>query len=112
MPPSEPVIFIDDSDIIKPDGRRFENLGLVRDGSMSSDSENAYEKGYHATEAYVLIIKDIYLVMVYGLFEYLMMLATNKKIHSKEDVINIARLDSPAGRSRRTSDARNRYSSL
>ncbi len=31
--PSEPFIHIDDSDIIKPDGRKFEALGLVRDGS-------------------------------------------------------------------------------
>ncbi len=36
--------------------------------------------------------KDIYLVLVYGITEYPMMLATNKEIKSKEDVINIARL--------------------
>lgn len=52
--PSEPVIHIDDSDIIKPDGRRFEALGLVRDGSKSTDTKNVYEKGYHVTEACVL----------------------------------------------------------
>ena len=27
--PDEPVIFIDDSDVIKPDGYKFEALGLV-----------------------------------------------------------------------------------
>ena len=54
MAPSDPVIFIDDSDIVKPDGKRFESLGLVRDGSKSSDSKNVYEKGYHATEACAL----------------------------------------------------------
>ncbi len=52
--PSEPVIHIDDSDIIKPDGRKFEALGLVRDGSKSTDTKNVYEKGYHVTEACVL----------------------------------------------------------
>ena len=35
--------------------------------------------------------KDIYLVLVYGLTEHPMMLATNKEIKSKEDVINIAK---------------------
>ena len=54
MAPSDPVIFIDDSDIVKPGGKRFESLGLVRDGSKSSDSKNVYEKGYHVTEACVL----------------------------------------------------------
>ena len=29
--PDEPVVHIDDSDIVKPDGRKFEALGLVRD---------------------------------------------------------------------------------
>lgn len=52
--PSDPVIFIDDSDIVEPGGKRCESLGLVRDGSKSSDSKNVYEKGYHVTEACVL----------------------------------------------------------
>ena len=52
--PDEPVIHIDDSDIIKPDGYKFEALGTVRDGSKSSDTKNIYEKGYHVTEACVL----------------------------------------------------------
>ena len=52
--PKEPVIHIDDSDIVKPDGRRFEALGIVRDGSRSTDTRNVYEKGYHVTEACVL----------------------------------------------------------
>ena len=34
--------------------------------------------------------KDIYLVLVYGITEHPMMLAINKKIQSKEDVVNIA----------------------
>lgn len=52
--PDEPVIHIDDSDIIKPDGYKFEALGIVRDGSKSSDTKNIYEKGYHVAEACVL----------------------------------------------------------
>ena len=36
--------------------------------------------------------KDIYLVLVYGITEHPMMLATNKDIRSKEDVIRIAKL--------------------
>ena len=35
--------------------------------------------------------KDIYLVLVYGITEHPMMLATNKEIKSKEDVIKVAR---------------------
>lgn len=52
--PDEPVVHIDDSDIIKPDGRKFEALGIVRDGSKSTDTKNIYEKGCHVTEACVL----------------------------------------------------------
>lgn len=52
--PDQPVIHIDDSDIIKPDGYKFEALGLVRDGSKSTDTKNLYEKGYHVTEACVM----------------------------------------------------------
>lgn len=42
-----PVFLIDDSDIIKPLGEKFEDLGIVRDGSSRKKS---YEKGYHHTE--------------------------------------------------------------
>lgn len=52
--PAEPVIHIDDSDIVKPDGYKFEALGIVRDGSKSTDKKSVYEKGYHVTEACVL----------------------------------------------------------
>ena len=52
--PDEPVIHIDDSDIVKPDGYKFEALGIVRDGSHSADTKNVYEKGYHVTEACVM----------------------------------------------------------
>ena len=52
--PAEPVIHIDDSDVIKPDGYKFESLGIVRDGSESTRTKNIYKKGYHVTEACVL----------------------------------------------------------
>lgn len=52
--PSEPVVHIDDSDVVKPDGYKFEALGTVRDGSASKISKNVYQKGYHVTEACVL----------------------------------------------------------
>lgn len=52
--PDEPVIHIDDSDIVKPDGYKFEALGIVRDGSKSSNNKTVYQKGYHVTEACVL----------------------------------------------------------
>ena len=52
--PKEPVIHIDDSDVVKPDGYKFEDLGYVRDGSKSSETKNVYTKGYHVTESCVL----------------------------------------------------------
>ena len=52
--PAEPVIYIDDSDVVKPDGYKFESLGWVRDGSESTSTKNVYKKGYHITEAAVL----------------------------------------------------------
>lgn len=42
-----PVFIIDDSDIVKPLGEKFEALGTVRDGSSKNKN---YEKGYHLTE--------------------------------------------------------------
>ena len=44
---NNPVFLIDDSDVIKPLGKKFEDLGIVRDGSSLNKS---YEKGYHVTE--------------------------------------------------------------
>lgn len=52
--PAHPVIHIDDSDVVKPDGYKFEALGWVRDGSQCTASKNVYQKGYHVTEATVL----------------------------------------------------------
>lgn len=52
--PAHPVIHIDDTDVVKPDGYKFEALGIVRDGSESTSAKNVYKKGYHVTEACVL----------------------------------------------------------
>lgn len=52
--PDDPVIHIDDSDIVKPHGYKFESLDIVRDGSKSTNSKNVLEKGYHVTEACVI----------------------------------------------------------
>ena len=54
MVPSEPVVHIDDSDVIKPDGYHFETLGTVRDGSKSTTNRCVYAKGYPVTESCVL----------------------------------------------------------
>lgn len=50
-----PIFLIDDSDVIKPKGKKFENLGTVRDGSSE---DKKYEKGYHVTEI-VGLTKDM-----------------------------------------------------
>ena len=47
-------IFVDDSDIIKPYGQAFEDLGYVRDGSSLDKS---IEKGYHVAEICALLDK-------------------------------------------------------
>ncbi len=52
--PEEPVVHIDNSDVIKPTGKSFEGLGRVRDGSKSSGKKAVTEKGYYVTEATVL----------------------------------------------------------
>jgi hypothetical protein len=52
--PADPVVHIDDSDVVKPEGYKFESLGIVRDGSESTLQKNVYKKGYHVTEACVL----------------------------------------------------------
>lgn len=43
----QPIILVDDSDVIKPHGEKFEALGQVRDGSSK---DNKIEKGYMVTE--------------------------------------------------------------
>ena len=52
--PSQPIIHIDNNDVVKPDGYKFEVLGIVRNGSKSTETKSVYEKGYPVTEACVL----------------------------------------------------------
>ena len=59
---------------------------------------NVFYKGkeHHAYLSHIKVQitafrKDIYLVLVYGITEHPMMLATNKEIKSKDDVIRVAR---------------------
>lgn len=44
---NNPVILVDDTDVIKPHGKKFEALGKVKDGSSK---DNKIEKGYLVTE--------------------------------------------------------------
>lgn len=53
--PDEPVVLIDDSDVVKPEGKKFEALGVVRDGSESTEKKSVFKKGYHVTEAVALM---------------------------------------------------------
>ena len=50
-----PVILVDDSDVIKPYGQKFEALGEVRDGSSK---DKKIEKGYMVTEIVGLTAKE------------------------------------------------------
>lgn len=52
--PKDPVVHVDDSDVVKPGGCQFESLGWVRDSSESTQTKNVYKKRYHVTEATVL----------------------------------------------------------
>ena len=65
--PDQPVIHIDDSDVVKPDGYKFESLGWVRDGSKSTTTKSVYKKGYHVTEA---CDKIVFLYIVFLLLQY------------------------------------------
>lgn len=56
-------IFVDDSDIIKPYGHAFEDLGLVRDGSSI---DKKIEKGYHVTEICALLNKGKQPISLYS----------------------------------------------
>jgi hypothetical protein len=49
--PDEPVILLDDSDIVKPHGKKFGDMGYVKDGS---EPGTQIKRGYRVTEAVVL----------------------------------------------------------
>ena len=59
------MVHIDDSDVVKPYGHKFEDIGMVRDGSKSNNSKNVYDKGYHITEA-CAITKNNHPVSIYS----------------------------------------------
>ena len=50
----ETVVHIDNSDVVKPSGKAFQDLGMVRDGSKSSGKKCVLEKGFYVTEAVAL----------------------------------------------------------
>jgi hypothetical protein len=60
--PKDPVILLDDTDVIKPLGKKFESLGYVRDGSSKDGNR---ESGYFVTEA-VALSKDNQPVSLYS----------------------------------------------
>ena len=49
--PKDPIILLDDTEVTKPLGKKFEDLGRVRDGSSKGDK---WENGYWITEAVAL----------------------------------------------------------
>ena len=66
---TNPIFIVDDSDVIKPLGEKFEDLGIVRDGSSRNKT---YEKGYHHTEIVGLTQNNRQPISVYS------------KLHSSE----------------------------
>ena len=57
------LVFVDDSDVIKPYGQKYEDLGWVRDGSAQ---DNRIEKGYHVTEITALTKSSQHPVSLYS----------------------------------------------
>jgi hypothetical protein len=49
--PDEPIVLFDDSDVVKPHGKKFEAIGYVKDGS---EPGTQIKRGYRVTEAAVL----------------------------------------------------------
>lgn len=58
-----PVILVDDTDVIKPYGKKFEALGRVRDGSSK---DNKIEQGYTVTEMVGLTAKTKHPVSLFS----------------------------------------------
>ena len=56
-------VFVDDSGVIKPYGKSFESLGIVRDGSSPTKK---LEKGYHVTEVTALTKRHKHPVSLYS----------------------------------------------
>ena len=68
----KPVFLVDDTDIIKPLGTKFEALGQVRDGSSP---HKTFEKGYYLTEIVGITKKEKQPISVFS------------KIHSSIDPV-------------------------
>ena len=60
---SNPVFLVDDSDVIKPLGEKFESMCIVRDGSSRKKN---YEQGYHVCEIVALSEKMKQPISVYS----------------------------------------------
>ncbi len=45
LAPGEPVVHIDDSDVVKTDISKFESLGIVRGGPESTSAKNVSQTG-------------------------------------------------------------------
>lgn len=77
---------------------RWTMASQLRDCRKGKIKTNVFYKGKDH-EAYLSHVKiqitasrkDTYLVLVYGITEHPMMLATNKEIRSKDDVVRVAR---------------------
>lgn len=63
MLPEEGTVFVDDGDAIKPYGKKFENLGIVRD---ESSPQKRHEKGYHVTEITAVTARTRHPVSLYS----------------------------------------------
>ena len=81
---SDLVIHIDDSDVVKPDGYKFEALGIVRDGSESTSTKNVYKKGYHVTVLQKLVSSLPAIIQLVSFHESIPLLkrTTNLQIQS------------------------------
>lgn len=62
---SEPVILVDDTDISKPYGKSFEDLGTVRDGSSLKKTADI-QKGYVCTEIVGLLANNRHPVSLFS----------------------------------------------
>ena len=87
---NNPIFIIDDSDVTKPLGEKFEDLGIVRDGSSKNKT---YEKGYHHTEIIGLTQNNRQPISVYSQIhsskskEYIS--ANNETFKALDSVIDI-----------------------
>ena len=63
MLPENAVVHVDESEVIKPYGKKFEALGIVRDGSSP---DHDLETGYHVTEITALTAGNSQPVSLYS----------------------------------------------